>query len=446
MAGSQIESQSKLMFYPTQIKEIYRIISIVGRITFNHDNREVVKEQLGKEKYHELVTIALDSNLQVSNVIYDYFLEQEDYQSIKQYFTISLNFSKELTTILDPFAGEGTFLELFTQAMKSEYESENIHLIANELETNRYNTIKEKGIIDEHYNLAFEEFNKLPKNSISLLLYNPPYGDTNGIRNVKHYLELILDMGILHNTKEADKGYANGHIVMVIRKDDLLDSLPLIVKYFDVYEELIYKVNEEEYNRFKQYVIYAKLRKEPIDLNNTYWALKYQEEMQLITNNIESNPEFNMKMYEKNYRTRIDLPSIPYREMKFNMAAAKKSLELQSDLSNSNWKWIKELTEVKDFTTEIIDKPTPLKLGETANIIASGLINGEMSLNGKANHIVVGGTRSELKEESYKEKDNNGESITVTKKILYSQPYLNVLVNNNGHYEIKEIVGGETTE
>lgn len=443
---SNIESQSKLMFYPTQVKEIYRIISIIGRITFNHDNREVVKEQLGKEKYQELITIALDNNFQASNIFYDYFLEKEDYQSIKQYFTISLNFSQEFTTILDPFAGEGTFLELFTQAMKSEYESENIHLIANELETNRYNTIKEKGIIDEHYNLAFEEFDTLPKNSISLLLYNPPYGDTNGIRNVKHYLDLILDMKLLHNSKEANTGYANGHIVMVIRKDDLLDSLPLIVKYFDVYEELIYKVNEEEYNRFKQYVIYAKLRKEPIDLNNSYWALKYQEEIQSITDIINSNPEFDLKMYEKNYNTRINLPSVPYREMKFNKRAAKKALELHSDLSNTSWKWIKELTETKDFTTEVIDKPTPLKLGETANIIASGMINGEMNLDNKASHVVVGGTLSKLREESHREKDNNGESIVVTKKILYSQPYLNVLINNNGRYQIKEIVGGETTE
>jgi hypothetical protein len=174
--------------------------------------------------------------------------------------------------------------------------------------------------------------------------------------------------------------------------------------------------------------------------------MRYQEEIQSLTSLINNDPEFNIKMYEKRYNSRIDLPSLPYREMRYNRSYTKKAKQLQSKLNNSNWNWIKEVTEIKDLSMEIIEKPTPLKIGEISNIIASGMINGEMSLNGLGKHIVVGGTRSELKEESYKEKDSNGESYTVTKKILYSQPYLNVLIDNNNKLEIKEIVGGETSE
>lgn len=445
MAGSQIESQSKLMFYPTDVSEIYRMLGIIGRVRITDHFREHSKEILGESLYTELITFALDNNIERTNVIYDYFVNKKDYPSINKYFKLTLNYASDYTTMCDLFAGEGVWLELFKTAIPNEYEKNQIHLIANELEENRYNQIKSKGIVDEHHNFAFEEFNKLPKNSISLMLYNPPYGDTNGIRNVKHYLDLIIEQELIHNSKGTNSHY-NGNITMVIRKDDLLDSLGLIIKHFEIYADLLYKVNEEEYTRYKQFVVYAKLRKEPYDMNNSYWAMKYQEEVQSMTNLINSDPEFNVKMYEKSYRNRIDLPSVPYRQMIFNITAAKKSSQLKSNLNNSNWHWMKELTEIKDMSKEKIVKPTPMKIGEVANIIASGMINGEMNLNDKGNHVVVGGTRSELRSESYKEKDANGESVTVTKKILYSQPYLNVLISENGKLKIKEIVGGEIAE
>ncbi|MBL4951023.1 hypothetical protein JK635_02055 [Neobacillus sp. YIM B02564] len=154
MAGNQLESQSKLMFYPTDVFEIYRMLGIIGRLSIADEHRQNLKQYLGEDKYREIITYAIDNNLSHANVFYDYLLNKQDYESINKYFKLYLTYHENYLTICDLFAGEGTCLELFKTAIPSEYKSD-IHLIANELEPNRYNQIKQKGIIDEYYNFAF---------------------------------------------------------------------------------------------------------------------------------------------------------------------------------------------------------------------------------------------------------------------------------------------------
>lgn len=438
MAGSTIYSDSKLMYFPTHPKIVHQIAGIVGGV-YVKGTFDSIKKGLNSTLYQEATMQILDDNLNHSTGFYHYFVENERYDLIKEFLSVRYSYSNSNTvsTILDPFAGEGEFVATFKDLI-TEDKVTYPHLIANELETNRYEKINNDVRIDEVYNGAFEDLNQIPSNSISLLLYNPPYGNTNGVRNVKHYLQMIIDRKLIHNSINT-KGYTNGWIVMVIRKDDLLDTLPLIVSNFEINKRCLYKVHKEEYEKFKQFVVFAQLRKEPIDMNHALKATSIQNEMQELTNLINSEPEFNGKMFEEY----MSLPDLPYLDMKANHEYVSNNYNvIHSDLNNSNWKWIKELTQLKDFSEITIDKALPPKVGELSNIIASGMINGEIYKDGKLSHIVVGGTANKMREDSEKTTDENGESVTITRNIRYSEPYLNVLVNENGELKIKELTGG----
>lgn len=439
-----LESQSKLMYYPTDIHEIYRMLGIIGRISMSIEARDEVLELIGKETYLKILDSSINSysyNFAVN--LYDYFLERKQYDMLHKYFELSVGFSHNQTiTVFDPFAGEAVWLEMIKGAIPRDHiNSANIHLIANELEQNRYNTIKKKGVVDEYYNKAFEELSEIPKKSISLLLFNPPYGDTNGKRNVLHYLEMIIEEQLIYNANITKE---NGKMVLVVRKDDLLESLPLLTKYFNVDKKRIYKVNTNEYNKYKQYVVYASARNKPRDDKNVNGALSHQKEIQEITEIINSNPEFNNSMYST---FSMRPPAVPYKQLKENHRILKdENIEL-SHSSGDNWEWIKELTKLKDTESFQINKPTPLKIGEIANIIASGMINGEMRLNnGAGYHIVAGGTKEQLQQEIIQEKNQKGEIENKTKTLLYTQPYLNILINDNGKVKIKELQGGTELE
>ena len=93
------------------------------------------------------------------------------------------------------------------------------------------------------------------------------------------------------------------------------------------------------------------------------------------------------------------------------------------------------------MSQEKITLPKSPKIGEIANIISSGMINGELDLEDKAKHIVVGGVKDLEKQESETIENDKGEKIIETKTIRYSEPYLNLLVNQNGKLTIKELGG-----
>lgn len=436
-----LESQSKLMYYPTHKKEIYRILGVVGRITLPVNKRDKLRDVIGNDKYNIISEKALGkNNFRPELFLFDYLVKNEMYETIHKCFNIAFGFSqKDQYTIFDPFAGEGGWLESFKKFIPNEQiGSADLYLIGNELENNRFKTIDNNDNIDEAYNEAFENLKDIPKNSISLLLYNPPYGDTNGVRNVKHYLKMIIDRKIIHNSKDTH-GSNNGSIVMVIRRDDLLDSLPLLATHFNVHKKHLYKTHNKEYEKYKQYVVYATLRNDPLDEKNSNDALKIQEEVSSIEEIVNSEPKYNNDMH----RLLIyELPSIPYQKIKKDHVIEKDEKYIISDVTNDNWKWLKENTEVKEVSNDTINKPTDLKVGEMANIIASGMINGEMSNNGIGKHIVAGGTKNQIKEEYYQEEDKNGKKQDMIKTTHYTVPYLNILVkDSDGIIKIKELSG-----
>ena len=440
-----LESASKLMYYPTNEHEIYRMLGVVGRLTMSISAREELRCMLGENKYFKLLDESLNNHRSnFVNSVYNYFLENKQYDMLHKYIGLDIGYSSNQTvTILDPFAGEAIWLEMFKKTLeRDEYYSAKIHLIANELEKNRYNTIVKKGVVDEYYNKAYEELNEIPKHSISLLLFNPPYGDTNGKRNVLHYLEMIIKQQLIY---KSNNNSTNGKIILVVRKDDLLESLPLLTKHFVVDRKLIYKVNEKEYEKYKQFVVYATLRNEPLNDRNVNDALKHSTEIEEIAKIINTDPEFCASMYDTNY---MQPPAVPYERLKESHKIVQDGSFAISVTNGDSWSWLKEMTEIQDVEKETIHKPTPLKMGELANYIASGMINGEMDLDGKGAgyHIVAGGTKKQVQQEVVQEENKKGETINKTKTLVYSQPYLNILINDNGKVRIKELQGGTELE
>ena len=432
------------MYFPTQEYETHRLLAILGDIQLDYMQERYLKEYVfSKEEYNELFIKSADSSVPMKFIIYDKWLKEKKYDYIKSYFTIKFGSKGNNTngndnfpiTICDPFAGESKWIDTFKSFIPKNNYSGDILLISNELEQNRYEIFKDNVNIDEKYNKSFEELN-LPKNSLSLILFNCPYGETNKIRNVKNYLLQILEKQILFNPTNT-KDYKTGYIVFVIRKDDFLDSLDVICKHFDVFKNAIYKVNPEEYAKYKQYIFIAKIKNNPFNLNNITDAMDYKNNYNDIKRIIESEPEFELSMY--NTYQMMNYPYIDYETLKENHQYVEVS---NNYISKNVWNWVKDITELKNLGEEKLTVPKPLKLGEIANILASGMINGEIDLDGKGKHVVIGGTKSIEKKEVNSYKDDNGEKITETKIIKMSLPYLNILCSENGELKIKEL--GET--
>lgn len=435
--GNSLAGDQKLNFYPTQEFETHRLLGLLGRIEIDWLKKNYLKEYFTeKGLYQKLAMKSLDERIPIEYVYYDRWLNTKQYDKIKQYCEYSLgNYNDHNIIVADLFAGEGMWLDSFSSIMDRKDSSNNFIQVANELEKNRHNIIASNPNIYDSYNKSFEEL-RMPKNSISLMLYNPPYGSTNNTRNVKHYLQMILDRQILYNPTTS-KDYKSGYIVCVIRKDDFLDSLDILSKNFDILKNSIYKTNPEEYAKFKQYIFIAKLKRYPYDFSKSMDALDFQKQYNDVKAIIESEPEFKLSQY--NTYQQINLPYIDYDTAKENNKYTE-SPETHISKNDSIWKWVKGITELKDLGEEKLVVPKPLKLGEISNLLASGKINGEISLEGgKGRHVAIGGTKSIQKKEVSNYKDDNGESITKTKIIKMSLPYLNILCSENGLLTIKEL-------
>ena len=448
--GNSLVAEGKLQFYPTDEFETYRLLGLLGRIDIDWLKKNALKDYYIKEGiYQELADQYLTHNIPMDYVYYDYWLKTKQYDMIKNNCEYTLGFGNEFPiTVFDLFAGNGDWLDVMKSFIPKKSNSNNFLLVANELESNRFETVKNNQNIDDCYNSSFEELN-LGKNICSLFLFNPPYGqtlttDSNGktvsIRNVRHYLKMLLDKGILYNPTTS-KDFKSGYIAFVIRKDDFLDSLDILSQNFDILKNSIYKTNKDEYAKFKQYIFIARLKRHPYDLNNTMQAMDFQKQYNEIKEIILSEPEFKLSQY--NTYQSMNYPYIDYDTAKENNKYTE-SPETHISKNDSIWKWVKGITELKDLGEEKLVVPKPLKLGEISNLLASGMINGEISLeDGTGRHVAIGGTKSIEKKEISKYKDDSGDSFTETKIIKMSLPYLNVLCSDNGKLVIKELGGNE---
>jgi hypothetical protein len=423
--GSQIYADKKMQYYPTSSIETMRILCVLSSYTYLLKDVEMEF----REKYSSIIRSEYETvNNETAKQDYRYRDKYSKYQT--NYICDRVNLHKYLdssvdeSVVADTFSAEGNWLKLFKA--NCDKKRPNI-LIGNEIEENRYNELIQEGLIDYHYNLAFEDL-QLPKKIINIMLFNPPYGISNGERNVRRYFRMMLDKDIMAK---------NCRIVMVLKQDDLLNISDLITQYFEKLHG--YRTHQAEFDKFGQIVLYATLRKTPLNLNNINEVSKYKETKTLnedIINKI-SITEFDYTMinsYSQYNSDRVDIKSAFENFNYINKTKAKVSK------MNKTWKWIMAETKSVDLSEEIMTIPKPLKAGELANIIASGKINGEMSLeNGIGNHVAVGGVRRTTATKTITVENSKGEIENKQETTVENIPYLNLLINNNGKLEIKEL-------
>lgn len=409
--GATIYSDSKLQYYPTDTVTTTQVaLTLSDYVNVKEEYKNDIDEIRKKAEYSLKNALPEISRNKLLNKGLEYELSGK--------------------VVADLFCGKGEWLSLFkSNVVKRDFYKDNI-LIGNELEENRYKEMKETYDIDYTFNKPFEDL-QLPKYIVDIMLFNPPYGEYNGVRNAKKYLQMIFDRELMS---------VNSAIVLVLNETDMRDCQSLVARYLE--KLTMFKVNQEEFEKFGQYVLIGLVKEKPYDLNNLQDVANYKEEFakvgSLIDHVINEKIEFDIcNLFYYNYKisSSVDIihkEFVDYQETK--VTGDKISYK------DKAYKWLMNMTLVESLAEKTIDVPKPLKTGEIANIISSGKINGEISLdNGEAKHIVVGGVKTVTSNEIIKAKNKKGELENKLVTTKTSVPYLNILINNNGKAEIKEL-------
>ena len=421
--GSQIYADSKLQYYPTSSIETMKILSVLSSGLTSKKGYQEEYDKIEKQLRDEYFENKDNINCRFTQYIANYICNNPQ---LHQYINSTY---LESRVVSDLFSGEGNWLKLFKTMCEKPNE-----LVGNELEENRYNEMSSDGLVDYYYNLPFEEL-QLPKRIIDIMLFNPPYGQTNGERNVRRYLRMMLDRDIL-NYKSV--------VVFVVKTDDLINIVDLITQNFK--SLLGYKTHEEEFKKFGQLVLFAELRDNPLDLDKSSNVAKYKEELQQnieYINKIKDeyfNPSYvGTKCYCTNRNTDYEKSFENFKFIQDN--------NIKVSNMDKAWKWLIDDTKIVDLSEEEMFIPKPLKSGELANVIASGRINGEIELeNGLAHHIAVGGVKQLTSNQKVKVTNRQGETESKLETTIQNLPYLNLLINDNGVLKIKELTNNTKFE
>lgn len=412
---ARVASDAKLMFHPTDLSEVYRMLGIMG-------GPKLSANKLSPENKEKVLNFYLDDSYYCYKTL-NKMAEQGLFDEIDNAIEFGIYGS---TTILDPFAGEGEWLSTFKKALPTSTT------IAVEIEKNRYETIK----ADHKINCAFEE-SEIPTESIGMLLYNPPYGtrmldSVNGsptsVRNVRWFLEEILRRNIL--TSDAA-------VIAVVTFDDFMECYDLIYQNFEL--RCHYAVNEKEFSKYKQNVFYLKRRFRKLNFESSSDSINYINSR----NSLVKDPPFKVEMFSTLGYSWFP-SSVKFNSKLSKFRRIKKRKGINSNLSLKSWQWL-----LKEKTAKIGDEfelvvPKPPKVSEIANILASGVINGRID-DHEAPHIVSGGVKRISKVEIFSETNSQGVEVEKRREIKMSRPYLAVLIadKDTGKLKIKEIEGSE---
>ena len=409
--GATIYSDSKLQYYPTDTVTTTQVaLTLSDYVNAKEEYKNDIDEIRKKAEYSLKNALPEISRNKLLNKGLEYELSGK--------------------VVADLFCGKGEWLSLFkSNVVKRDFYKDNI-LIGNELDENRYKEMKEIYDIDYTFNKPFEDL-QLPKYIVDIMLFNPPYGEYNGVRNAKKYLQMIFDRELMS---------VNSAIVLVLNETDMRDCQSLVARYLE--KLTMFKVNQEEFEKFGQYVLIGLVKEKPYDLNNLQDVANYKEEFakvgSLIDYIVNEKIEFDIcNLFYYNYKISSSVDMV---HKEFVDYQETKTTGDKISYKDKAYKWLMNMTLVESLAEKTIDVPKPLKTGEIANIISSGKINGEISLdNGEAKHIVVGGVKTVTSNEIIKVKNKKGELENKLVTTKTSVPYLNILINNNGKAEIKEL-------
>lgn len=386
------------------IKDSYRLLALLGRVDISFNHRDIVRDKIGGLDFYRITDKAARNNLySLGLAAYNYFLEKEDYESIKEHFFI--NFGSVFEKLIF-FSNDGGILDIIQNGLRRDKYSTVPYLITND------KTIEIE--VDELLDDPVDDSISLPSQSLSLLVLNL-------LKEKEQCLETVIQQRLIHSTHH---NYHNGVLILIADKQTVINNYEILNENFVLTDSRIVKLDLGV-----ALVVKAK------NINND--SLDDFVDKTEFTEMVSSD-EMDMRVYNST----IQAPSIDYELLKKeheNILGISNTSSKDSNL----WNWLKEETTTPEKKSIKIKKPTPLKPGEIANIIASGMINGYISNpDGSGGHIVAGGIKQQIRQNLVRDKNKQGDVITKTSTLVYAQPYLNLLINENGKLKIKEVKGG----
>ena len=417
--GRTTIAESKMMFYPTDRLEQYRLFFFLvdlGRVEFT--TQKLIENIYGKQYQIDQINQLYIPNLYKNSYRFNYYypwfylLEKGNIEVLdkifsnktkeSEHYTKKTSGAKKYTVVCDLFCGESEWLSLF--GLWNDYIT-----IGNEIEETRYEKSKKRGI-DILFNRAYEEI-ILPKNTVDIMLFNPPYGQNNGVRSAYYYLKDILDRQYV---KEG------GYIVCVLRKQDMLDCIELMLSAGTIH--LLYKFNESEYEKYQQFGCIFKI--ENRDCGNDYVLRRVSEKFRYFSA-IKEEYDFQHTTIMNSLRFFTfpkEMTKFEFKEFIANNMAYEDN-KIHSNPNDVLWKNIKKETSAPSVEINRIIMPKMPKYNELSNIIAAGYINSDFDERDEIPHVAVGGVRQvvdnvEVYDDSKKQKE------IVYKKAV---PYLRVL-------------------
>lgn len=350
----------------------------------------------------------------------------DEYEYDPYFLKASWGLSKpdDVLSIADLFAGKGEWLTTYGSYSKHPYYPL-VSTLGIELVKERAECLKKNGI-NYCFNSAYEDMDFGSKGLFSLFLFNPPYSTINGERTTKYYLKDIIEKEILIE--------CNSFVDFVIREDDFIDCLDLLLDHFSIVEETLFKAPSDEYGKYKQVVFTARYkRKSKRKLDTRFLVQDRQKLKESTIKRLDNLEEIDITKIPK------DKLGICRRLTPLHFDKQMESLKMKSNnakkISNKNdmtWRWFEELTKIDTETIGNLILPKPPKDGEIINIISSGLLNEQVD-----NHVVVGGI--EQKTETFKAvvTDSNGKGSERIEVRKINKPFFNVLLPNG---DIKKLM------
>lgn len=400
-----MDTKTKLDFFPTAYEFQYLTLLKVLRM------KKVPFESIRKQTLNFIEKNLGDAYSEINRNTYIKLVNMGRFDIIDEVFFSKVKSyeSNNKLVIADLFAGEAEWLSLF----KKMCYYQDTYIIANEIEFNRYTECKKRKL-HMTTNFAFEELKgKIPEDFIDIMLFNPPYGETDGERNVKRFYNMMLENNYLSQSAK---------VIFVLNTDDVLLMYNEINKHFSLSNP--YRINDNEGNRLDQLCFVGQY--------NEYFERGYSiYDVEQFIEKANNN--------ETNLLREIDLDKYQSYSLKdVNQCFDKMKIINNPELYLSNiesdcWNTIINNLTIDTFQGKKIKlAEKPRDIGGAANLISSGLINGE--IEGKHEHCIAAG----ISEQEVKTINENGD-IEIVRK---SMPFLSVL--NAG--KIFEITSAKTKD
>ncbi|WP_297489030.1 hypothetical protein [uncultured Cetobacterium sp.] len=314
--------------------------------------------------------------------------------------------------VADLFAGEGEWLNLYKK-LGSYYD---IFTVANEIEENRFEKIREKKF-NEMTNKAYEELVEIPKKLIDVCLFNPPYGASNGENNVNKFLNMMIEDDYLND---------DAKVIFAIREDDTMAILEDIFKNFMIKTDTIFRHDGNEYDKLKQICFVGVKRYSPINHLGRLDRIEFDDVKDKIK-------KLSKRSFEELALWKIKQDSYPAPvygsdvSLKYDNLKIENNPDMYLSDNDSVWSKIQSALSIETFSGKTVKLPNePRTFGAIANLIASGLINGE--IEGENPHCLAAGVK-----ESITQVINEDGDLIVTKKML---PFCSILSEDGKIIEV----------